>query len=312
MPSRASRAGSRAPGPTLTGVQKPEIMAPGAAIIGALSQQAVPPAPDSIFTNPPARTRPATGTNPDCQQVDAYHAASFGTSFSSPLVAGTVAILFQHDPTLTQDKVLAALQGGAHPLRGPAQFADQASVGEVDVLGAVTAADRTRKPAARAARARTAAGSTLGADVYLADGSTPLEAILELRADATASGAAAARRRIRGRPSRGVRAGRRPARTPAAVHVARAARARGVGRRGRAARGPRRKQPDGRGDVRRVADCRAQDDPHRDGRVERGLSAERPRADASWQAGPATAAGAGAILVALGMLWSRSRRRRRE
>jgi subtilisin family serine protease len=176
-------------GPTLTGIQKPEIMAPGAAIIGALSQQAIPPALDSIFTNPTCPDKAGTGVDPACQQVDAFHAASFGTSFSSPLAAGAIAVLFQHDPTLTQSDVLAALQGGAHPLRGPSAFQDQSGVGEVDVLGAVTAADRMRNTEL-ALPVLAQSWSTLGADVFLADGSTPMQVIVELRAESTGTGAA--------------------------------------------------------------------------------------------------------------------------
>jgi MYXO-CTERM domain-containing protein len=176
-------------GPTLTGIQKPEIMAPGAVIVGALSQQAVPPGAASIFTNPSCPDKTGTGINPDCQQVDALHAASFGTSFSAPLASGAVAILFQRDPTLTQSDVLAALQGGAHPLRAPAEFEDQGSVGEVDVVGAVAAAERLRNPML-ALPVASQSWLTLGADVYLADGSTPLQAILELRTAGTGTGAA--------------------------------------------------------------------------------------------------------------------------
>jgi hypothetical protein len=173
-------------GPTLTGLQKPEIMAPGAAIVGAMSQQAIPPLATSIFTNPGCPNKAGTGTDPTCQQVDVYHAASFGTSFSAPIVAGAVAVLFQHDPTLTQDEVVAALQGGAHPLRAPAQYPDQAGVGEVDVLGAVQAADRLRDPQA-ALPAADQSWITLGADPFFADGSTPMQAIVELRAQKTGS-----------------------------------------------------------------------------------------------------------------------------
>jgi subtilisin family serine protease len=167
-------------GPTLTGLQKPEIMAPGAAIVGAMSQQAVPPLTSSIFTDPDC---PDTVNNmPDetCQRVDSMHAASFGTSFSAPLVAGTVALLLQHDPTMTQDRIVAALQGGAHKLRGPFSYEDQVGAGEVDVLGAIAAADRMRDPQT-ALPARAASWLTLGADRVLADGSTPLQAIVELR-----------------------------------------------------------------------------------------------------------------------------------
>lgn len=186
-------------GPTLTGLAKPEIMAPGAAIIGALSAQAVPPGSASIFTNPQCPTPPGKKPSALCQQIDATHAVSFGTSFSSPIVAGAIAVLFQHDPTLTQDEVLAALQGGAHPLRGAALFEDQAGAGEVDVLGAVRAVDRNRTPET-ALPSRSSSWLTLGADVYLADGSTPLEGIAELRAAPDASGIA--------EPADGLAAGR--------------------------------------------------------------------------------------------------------
>jgi hypothetical protein len=167
-------------GPTLTGVQKPEIMAPGAAIVGAMSGQALPPSSASIFTSPNCPDKAGTGVDPDCQQIDATHAVSFGTSFSSPIVAGVAAILLQHDPTLAQDGILAALQGGAHPLRGKAAFEDQVGAGEADVLGAIAAADRMRDPVT-ALPANGAGWLTLGADAYLADGSTTLQAIIELR-----------------------------------------------------------------------------------------------------------------------------------
>jgi subtilisin family serine protease len=168
-------------GPTLTGLEKPEIMAPGAVIIGAMSQQAIPPAADGIFTNPDCPAKSGTGTDPECQQVDAFHGASFGTSFSSPIAAGAIAILFQHDATLTQSDVLAALQGGAHRLRGASQFEDQSGAGEVDVLGALTAVDRMHDTQL-ALPVPAQSWMTLGADVLLADGSTPMQVILELRA----------------------------------------------------------------------------------------------------------------------------------
>jgi hypothetical protein len=104
-------------------------------------------------------------------------------------VSGAIAILFQQDPTLTQSDLVAVLQGGAHPLRGPSAYEDQGGVGEVDVVGTLTAADRLRNPVV----ALPVAGQswlTLGADVYLADGSTPMQAILELRAASTGPGAA--------------------------------------------------------------------------------------------------------------------------
>jgi hypothetical protein len=153
-------------------------MAPGAAIVGALSQQSVAggvPVTGSVFSG---NCPPEDGDN--CQVIDPLHGISFGTSFSAPIVSGAVAVLFQRDPTVTQDTVLAALQGGAHRLRGPAPFDDQAGPGEVDVVGAVAALDRIRHPQATPP-VRSESWLTLGADEYLADGSTPLRAVFELR-----------------------------------------------------------------------------------------------------------------------------------
>ena len=178
-------------GPTLTGLQKPEIMAPGAAIVGALSAQALPGGAASIFTNPSCPAKAGQTADPYCQQIDATHGVSFGTSFSSPIVAGAAAVLLQNDPTLTQAGVLAALQGGVHHLRGAAPFEDQSGVGEVDVLGAIEAADRMRNPST-ALPVRAASWLTPGGDFYLADGSTPMQGIFELRAASSGPGPATA------------------------------------------------------------------------------------------------------------------------
>jgi hypothetical protein len=176
-------------GPTLTGMAKPDIMAPGAAIVGALSRQAVPvgqAGAASIFTDPMCPSETMDPMDSTCQQIDPLHGVAFGTSFSSPIVAGAVAVMMQSDPTLTQDTIMAALQGGAHRLRGPTPFEDQEGPGEVDVLGAVAAVNRMRDPEL-ALPVKSMSWMTLGADVYLADGSTPLQAIVELRAAGTGS-----------------------------------------------------------------------------------------------------------------------------
>src|SRR5439155_16792684 len=85
-------------GPTLTGVPKPEITAPRGGVIAAMSKQAAPGGNLSIFTTScPSRAGQPGGNR--CLQVDALHGVSNGTSMSAPLVTGTVALLFQRDPT---------------------------------------------------------------------------------------------------------------------------------------------------------------------------------------------------------------------
>lgn len=163
-------------GPTLTGVQKPEVAAPGAVIVGALSSQAIPPVSTSIFTT----ACPDGPHDQTCQEVDPLHAASAGTSFSAPLVAGAVAVFLQHDNSLTEADALNLLQGGAHRLRGPAQFDDQSGVGELDVLGGLALLPAVALESS-ALPNRMYSWLTLGAEFCLADGSTPLEVVFDLR-----------------------------------------------------------------------------------------------------------------------------------
>ena len=80
-------------GPTVTGVAKPELSAPGGLVIGALSSAAYPGDPQSIFTTSdcPAHADAGEGpgqADPRCLQIDATHGIALGTSMSSPMVAG--------------------------------------------------------------------------------------------------------------------------------------------------------------------------------------------------------------------------------
>lgn len=166
-------------GPTLTGVPKPEIAAPGGLVIAAMSAQALPGTPNSIFTTSCPSTNGATG-GVRCLQIDPQEGISQGTSMSAPMVAGAIALLFERDSTLTQDKIVDLLQAGAHPFRGDHPFDDQSGPGELDVLGALDALEQTRDPS----EILPDPGSswiTLGASYLAADGSTPLTAVLELR-----------------------------------------------------------------------------------------------------------------------------------
>ena len=167
-------------GPTLTGVPKPDILAPGAVVIGAMSQQAKPGSPNSIFTT---QCPPKKGTNevdPNCMQVDSGHAVALGTSMSSPMAAGIIALLLQASPVLTQDQIRALLQAGAQHGRGPSPFWDQNGAGEVDALGALDALDEMASPDS-ALPDPSVSVMTLSEDYAPADGSTPITATLELR-----------------------------------------------------------------------------------------------------------------------------------
>jgi subtilisin family serine protease len=182
-------------GPTVTGVPKPEISAPGAFVVGAMSTQAPPGAAYSIFTDGACPTPPDGGfADPRCLQVDSGHAVAEGTSMSAPMVTGGVALLFEKDPTLTQSELVPILQGGAHyfrhdPLTPYVPFQDQGGPGELDVVGSLQVLDQMSDPAI--ALPRPCDGTTpceswltLSTDYMLADGSTPTVAILELRSAA--------------------------------------------------------------------------------------------------------------------------------
>ena len=85
-------------GPTMDMRMKPDLVAPGAFVIGAMSGAADPKTnPASIFAEDGFCT-PTT----NCAVVDSTHAVTLGTSMSSPIVAGAVALLFQGEPTLTR------------------------------------------------------------------------------------------------------------------------------------------------------------------------------------------------------------------
>jgi len=167
-------------GPTATGVPKPEIAAPGALVISALSRSAKPGVAGSVFTNPSCPTTKFGKSDARCLQIDDNHGIAVGTSMSSPVVAGVVALLLQKDPTLTQDKILALLQGGAHHFRNAVPFDDQSGPGEVDAMGALDALDEMKNPALQLPVAEQS-WLTLSSDYVPADGSTPVTAIVELR-----------------------------------------------------------------------------------------------------------------------------------
>jgi len=120
-----------AAGPTPFGVAKPEISAPGGFIAAAMSRDADPRLhPGGLFDN---------GGCPDgepCFVVDDFHAITSGSSMSSPHVAGAVALLFELDKTLTQQRIINTLQAGARYPLGTVRHETQLGVGALDLEGA--------------------------------------------------------------------------------------------------------------------------------------------------------------------------------
>jgi hypothetical protein len=82
-------------GPRRDGVLKPEIAAPGSAIVSVLSGDASPPYGDPLIA------------------PDGVHLAQQGTSMSAPHVTGAAAMLLQSTPTLTPASLKAQLAGAA-------------------------------------------------------------------------------------------------------------------------------------------------------------------------------------------------------
>lgn len=98
-------------GPRVGGRMKPDLVAPGAFVVGAMSLRADPDiSPFSLFADT------SSCEVPGCSVVDDFHAVTSGTSMAAPIVAGAAALLFEQEPTLTHSQVRSLLQAGARPL----------------------------------------------------------------------------------------------------------------------------------------------------------------------------------------------------
>jgi hypothetical protein len=116
------------PGPTRDGREKPELVAPGRAVISALSRDAYPGTSEaSIFAG--------CGPNaPRCLVAgDGRHAVARGTSFAAPHVAGAIALLLEMRPSLDAEELKDVLSFTA---RSDAGTGGAWGYGKVDVEAA--------------------------------------------------------------------------------------------------------------------------------------------------------------------------------
>lgn len=126
-------------GPNATGQLKPDVLAPGGFVIAAMSAAADPrKGARGIFSG---------GLCPgvSCQVVSDRYAVNAGTSMAAPMVSGAVALLFEHEPTLTQSAVRALLVSGTQRTLGQADPPSRAGGGVLDVAGSFDALTTERR-----------------------------------------------------------------------------------------------------------------------------------------------------------------------
>ncbi|MEI9954034.1 MAG: S8 family serine peptidase [Pseudomonadota bacterium] len=167
-----------AAGPNALGAVKPDIVAPGVYVAGAMARSADPRYTDNDLFAGLGRCP----TDDECFVVDEKHAITTGTSMSAPIVSGAIALLFELDPTLSQDAARAILQAGARPLEGIVIDPRQIGPGALDLAGALRVASAGESPALRTPSARS--WLTLSASFAHPDPDWPLTGYVDLRDDA--------------------------------------------------------------------------------------------------------------------------------
>jgi subtilisin family serine protease len=169
-----------AAGPNATGTMKPDIVAPGMYVIGAMSSGADPRrnGGQGVFAS-----NGRCGT-PDYECFvtdDDQHAVTSGTSMSAPLVAGAIALLLERRPDLTQGQLRTLLQAGARQPSGTVLAEQQIGPGELDLLGSFAALLAEDSPIDRVPGKLSRIA--LAASFAHPDPNQPLQGLLELRDD---------------------------------------------------------------------------------------------------------------------------------
>jgi subtilisin family serine protease len=165
-----------AAGPNELGVMKPELVAPGANVIGAMSAYADPRSNESSLFGSFGR---CGAGDAECLVVDDFHAVTGGTSMSAPIVAGAIALLLERDPTLDQHEIRALLQSGARRLEGVTFAEEQVGAGALDLEGILLAQLSGETPSERVPSDRSFIA--VSSSYARPDGSFPIEGLVELR-----------------------------------------------------------------------------------------------------------------------------------
>ncbi len=131
-PSLGGVSAFSARGPNRLNEARPDLLGPGEWVFAAMSAQATPDVPTSIFASP-------GGASTGFAAPDGVHAAARGTSSAAPHVAGAIALLLEAFPTATRDELQSALASTARTLEVDAAWDRAAGWGEVTVDSALDA-----------------------------------------------------------------------------------------------------------------------------------------------------------------------------
>lgn len=167
-------------GPTSDARMKPDIVAPGVFVIGAMSALADPKVAgnDGIFGG-----SSICADQPGCLVVDDLHAVSSGTSMAAPIVSGAIALLFERDPTLSQEEVRTLLQAGARRPEGTVTVEQQVGPGSLDLVGSLQVLEAMADPIATEP-ATAQSWIALASSYAHPDPEWPLAGVLQLRSAA--------------------------------------------------------------------------------------------------------------------------------
>lgn len=165
-------------GPTAHGFMKPDIVAPGAYIVGAMARVADPRSNGGVGLF--ACEAPDMPPDVQCMLADSFHAVLSGTSMASPIVAGAVALLLERDPSLTQAQIMALLQAGARRVEGTVLYEQQLGAGALDLDETWTARTLSDTPSSGAPSGEQS-WLALADDFMRPDPAWPLRGRLELR-----------------------------------------------------------------------------------------------------------------------------------